>query len=98
MAKAFIKCIAFKLKFVGRLGSGFLKKYITSKFIKKNPVPNKRNGTLYNMLIYNIVYCILASTRRFSIRPASVALDATGRLSPNALVEILLAATPELTR
>src|SRR5690606_41482522 len=41
---------------------------------------------------------LLISTRRFNTRPSSVAFDAIGADSPNALTVILEASTPELTK
>jgi len=97
IAVVLIMCMTFKLKLCGRFGSFFLKKYIMPKLLNKKRVPT--SGTLfYNLLIYNIVYFCLNSTRRFCERPASVAFEATGRLSPKPVAEILLAEIPELTK
>ena len=68
MAMALIICIARRLKLVGRLGSFFLKKYISTN------VENKKESRLLSGLFLQYVlqyayihycYCCLNSTRRF---------------------------------
>lgn len=69
-----------QIKAFGPVGILFSKEIHFVKLHKKRAPIN--TGALFNICFITIYYFI--STRRFNERPASVALEATGCLSPKA--------------